>query len=374
MKWSFVVWHIASKTLNGKCRSTSWVACRCIHLCRANRFLFRKKDTESRLTLREDLFKNEKGRDRKAFVDVVERFKLGNINRKGHVEFINVATKYLQDFNVHKDVSIYKMLFDLFPKGRYTPRNLIQAEFMHYPYHQECAVSLLDTMEEHGICPDREFRQMVLHTFGYNSEVFKKHARMMYWMPKFKHMSPYPLPNPIPKDAFLLARLAVERMAVDLQTKVTTYDASQLEDALHKTWVVSGQSPEQRQLISKHPGDKPLRIEGPFTIYLREAPISYFVLRAPPQPSEILEVNADDVSNIKLAMFGEAREMETPSTVHEQDDGIILGLCVTGTSSRDSLLSWLRFLQEENPRLKEIPVVFTLRAPSEQLVPLSSPN
>lgn len=287
---------------------------------------------------------------------------------KGHVEFINAATAFVEEFNVHKDISIYKMLFGLFPKGKYTPTTLIQAEFMHYPHHQECALRLLDTMEGHGVCPDGEFRQMVLDAFGFNSDVFKKHARMMYWMPKFKHASPYPLPNPVPKDAFLLAQLAIKRMAVDLQTVVTTYDASSLPDSLHKTWIVSGQSPEQKALIEGHGTDGALRIEGPFTVYLRDAAISYFVLVARPVASSAVRVDADDVSDIRLEMFGESTDVDpNPWSVHQQPDGVVLGLCATGTSSRDSLLSWLRFLQEENPKLREIPVVFTLRAPSESL-------
>ena len=51
-------------------------------------------------------------------------------------------------------------------------------------------------------------------------------------------------------------------------------------------------------------------------------------------------------------------------TVHEQDDGNILAVCATGTSSRDSLISWIRFLQDENPRLgRDISVLFTLKSP-----------
>ncbi len=47
-------------------------------------------------------------------------------------------------------------------------------------------------------------------------------------------------------------------------------------------------------------------------------------------------------------------------TVHEQEDGTILAMCVTGTGSEDSLRSWLLFLQKENPKLAQVPVVFSL--------------
>ncbi|EEC11820.1 intermediate in Toll signal transduction pathway, putative [Ixodes scapularis] len=349
-----------------------------LHVSRSHYF-FRKKQkvSETRLALREEIFKSEQCRDREGFIEVIERFKLGNENRKGHVEFINVATKYLEEFNVHKDLAIYKMLFDLFPKGRYPPKNQIQAEFQHFPYHQDCALRLLDVMEYNAVVPDRELRQAVLDTFGFHSEVFKKFARMMYWMPKLKNLSPFPLPTPLPREPLELAKLAVRRMCVDLRTVVSVRETSEVKDSVDQTWVVSGQSPDQRQLVKDQPTDKPLRIEGPFSTYLRNAAISYFVLRAEPVPIRVLEIDSDDVSNIPLTMFGEKpppKELVKPSTVHEQEDGIILALCATGTSSRDSLLSWLRMLQEDNAKLKEIPVIFTLRAPSKSLVTANQPT
>lgn len=33
------------------------------------------------------------------------------------------------------------------------------------------------------------------------------------------------------------------------------------------------------------------------------------------------------------------------SSIHEQPEGIILSMCITGTSSKDSLVSWINFLQ-----------------------------
>ena len=52
-------------------------------------------------------------------------------------------------------------------------------------------------------------------------------------------------------------------------------------------------------------------------------------------------------------------------------DGTILGCCATGTSTRDTLLSWIRFLQRDNPALENIPVLFTLHSPLGPVVPLS---
>jgi evolutionarily conserved signaling intermediate in Toll pathway len=48
-------------------------------------------------------------------------------------------------------------------------------------------------------------------------------------------------------------------------------------------------------------------------------------------------------------------------TVHEQDDGNILALTITGSSSKDSLRSWIAFLSKTNPKLAQVPIVFRMR-------------
>lgn len=46
-------------------------------------------------------------------------------------------------------------------------------------------------------------------------------------------------------------------------------------------------------------------------------------------------------------------------SVHQQDDGTIFAICASGTSTKDSLLSWIRLLEANgNPSLGEIPVLF----------------
>jgi evolutionarily conserved signaling intermediate in Toll pathway len=61
--------------------------------------------------------------------------------------------------------------------------------------------------------------------------------------------------------------------------------------------------------------------------------------------------------------------LEPLRTVHEQIDGTIIAIAATGSSSRDSLLSWIRFLQQSNPALDRIPVLFSMTSPLGQVVP-----
>lgn len=51
-------------------------------------------------------------------------------------------------------------------------------------------------------------------------------------------------------------------------------------------------------------------------------------------------------------------------SIHQQDDGTIYAICATGTSTKDSLLSWVRLLERSgNPCLADIPTLFKFRVP-----------
>lgn len=66
--------------------------------------------------------------------------------------------------------------------------------------------------------------------------------------------------------------------------------------------------------------------------------------------------------------FWEKHNFKIPVTIHEQEDGVYYAMCATGTSSKDSLLSWIRCLQKTNPILKKVPVTFKLKSiTNEQL-------
>lgn len=80
------------------------------------------------------------------------------------------------------------------------------------------------------------------------------------------------------------------------------------------------------------------------------------------------------MSNLRLYMFGEKKPKELvlrPQSVHEQEEGIIMAMCCTGTSTKDSLLSWIRFLRQTNPKLDSIPVLFKLKTSPTALVAIN---
>lgn len=84
------------------------------------------------------------------------------------------------------------------------------------------------------------------------------------------------------------------------------------------------------------------------------------------------DIAIDDVSDIKVSFFSSkppiGKLLKSIPSVHEQEDGVIFSLCATGTSSKDSLLSWIRHLEKNgNPNLEKIPIVFTLRTATKEL-------
>jgi len=356
-------------------------ACGRLHTTAGCSGLFSKKKRpseaekeETRIAVKSTAFVGLKKKTKGSFIDIVETFLDNNPNRRGHVEFIYACLRNMEDFGVEKDLNVYKKLLNVFPKEKMVPKNELQTEFMHFPWHQQCAIDVLCQMEDNGVIPDKEVQITLLEAFGYRSHPIRKFARMLYWMSKFKHASPFPLPNPVPNDTLELAMLAIRRItSVDLQTKVDIYNAVDLEDAVDHTWLISAQSPKQKELLDRQPKNKPLHVDGAFRVWLRNTSIAYFILRAENTSSfySMRDTSLDDdVSNIKPWLFEEEGIVERAS-VHEQEDGTILATCATGTSSRDSLLSWIRFLQHTNPSLKTVPVIFSLKAPSTAIVPVN---
>ncbi|XP_014673796.1 PREDICTED: evolutionarily conserved signaling intermediate in Toll pathway, mitochondrial-like isoform X2 [Priapulus caudatus] len=258
---------------------------------------------------------------------------------------------------------------------------MFQAGFIHYPKQQECAVDILQHMEDNGVCPDDEMGRMLHARFGGDGHPVRKFQRMLYWMPKFKHISPFPLPRALPDDPADLAVLALRRIAVDAENKIDVYREDDLPDsAVDRTFVVTAQAPEQMRLIARHPTDVPVFVEGAFKLWLRNKWVHYFVLKADPKEEDATrrkrtqeEEDAEDPSDWQLFFEETTRRQETAAalvaaaTVHEQEDGCVLALCVTGTNSRDSLASWLKLLQRDNPALAAIPVVFRLRSAAAEL-------
>ncbi|XP_055534075.1 evolutionarily conserved signaling intermediate in Toll pathway, mitochondrial [Wyeomyia smithii] len=341
-----------------------------------------KKSSETKLVLRTQFFEHVSQKDKQTYIEMVRIFESKSVHRRNHVEFIYAALKHMEEFGVQKDLEVYKALINVMPKGKFIPTNIFQAEFMHYPRQQQVIIDLLEQMEDNGVIPDYEMESMLINVFGKKGHPVRKYWRMMYWMPKFKNLSPWPLPNPVPDESLELAKLAVERMcSVDLKSQISLFDTAEVSDALDQTWIVSGQSSEQSELLARH-SHKPVFIEGPFLIWLRNRSINYYLLKSesnPPPPKN--DEDSDDVRKISLPFLGigmthaatPASKIALKRSIHEQEDGTIFAICCTGTSTKDSLLSWVRLLEKHgNPCLEHLPVLFKFSSPvPDQLLTVS---
>lgn len=74
--------------------------------------------------------------------------------------------------------------------------------------------------------PDEDFGKLLRDRFGSAAHVTRKLRRMMYWLPKFKNMNPYPIPQELPDDPIKLALIALRRICVDMET---TYNVFKVE-------------------------------------------------------------------------------------------------------------------------------------------------
>lgn len=95
-------------------------------------------------------FTGLKDKTKDSYLDMIKIFINRDVHRRGHVEFIYSALKNMEAYGVHKDIEVYKALIDVLPKGKFIPQNIFQSEFMHYPKQQQCAVDLLEQMEDNG--------------------------------------------------------------------------------------------------------------------------------------------------------------------------------------------------------------------------------
>jgi len=334
------------------------------------------EDQKTSAVITQGYFTSEKeDKNKENFEGAIDIFTHKDNRRRGSVEFIYAAMRNMEQFGVHKDLGSYKKLMEVFPKGKMIAENRLQSDFFHYPKQQQCATTLLHKMELNKVIPDEEMGDIILNVFGKYATPYKRYCRMMYWMPKFKNLSPWPLPDELPNEAMELAKLAIKQItSVDPTTQLDVFNTADIPDSNDQTWVVSGQSHNQSEILRGFKKGTALYVEGAFRVWLRECQVSYFILRGPPVPAPPLpEMDDDELSNITRWMDGDKAPGGTVSRVpgvHEQEDGTIIAVCATGSSSRDALLSWIRKLEHTNPHLEQMVVLFTLTSPLGRITPV----
>ncbi|VCW97641.1 unnamed protein product [Gulo gulo] len=184
-----------------------------------------QKGPTKALAFHEELFQRapEGTRDKADFVRAVQNFGQHNVHKRGHVDFIYLALRKMREFGVERDLAVYNLLLDVFPKEVFRPRSIFQRMFIHYPRQQECGVAVLEQMENHGVMPNKETEFLLLQIFGRKSYPMLKFVRMKLWFSRFKNINPFPVPRDLPQDPVDLAKLGLRHMEPNLNATVTIY-------------------------------------------------------------------------------------------------------------------------------------------------------
>ncbi|NP_001091354.1 evolutionarily conserved signaling intermediate in Toll pathway, mitochondrial precursor [Xenopus laevis] len=326
----------------------------------------------------EDVFKKEQ-RNKSNFVEVLDLYCKRDTRRRGHVEIIETALRWMPEFGVEKDLEVYNKLLDVFPKEIFIPQNFIQRMFNHYPRQQECAIRVLEQMEHYGITPNKQTCFLLLQIFGDRSHPIKKYQRMMYWFPRFKYTNPFPVPAELPADPVELSRMCLHRIAADLDSRVAVHqmpytekcDDGKEQEHLH---IVGIQSPSQVSLLAAHDPSTPVYVEGPFPLWLKKTCVYYYILRADPDPME----NEEEIDNERSFYYPLSLDIQLDRDLGDDDsfdvddvvEGPVFAMCMAGSGDERLLGKWIRGLQETNPILGQTPVVFRLNSgPQELSVP-----
>ncbi|KAL3077538.1 hypothetical protein niasHS_012244 [Heterodera schachtii] len=314
--------------------------------------------------------RNEKTKE--AFLKQIEIFQKSRGKRGvGHVEFIEAALKNIKEYNLHKDLDIYKALLNIFPKGDLLPTNIIQKIFWHYPQQQGCTIDLLDLMEWHGVQPDKEIHDLISSIFGPWNYATRKSKRQLYWMPKLKHTNKY-LDRRVVEHKKLegveLAQIALKMMCRDSGTQISSFKAYFAEKGPeHHNWIVSGQSPLQKRIIANLPDQSTCHVDGPSRVWVQDHMLNYVVLSSAASVERDEEITELCVSSHKIFTEEELHKRlweghsDYRTNLHQQSDQTILAMAIFGVNSNDFASSWLNHLQEDNPRLGQLSVLIRLK-------------
>ncbi|XP_043940568.1 evolutionarily conserved signaling intermediate in Toll pathway, mitochondrial [Protopterus annectens] len=339
-----------------------------------------KDSSNKALVTYDDLFEKagKESKTKATFNKVLDVFCRKDIRRRGHVEFIYTALRKMPEFGVERDITVYNKILEIFPKEVFVPHNFIQRMFNHYPRQQECGVEVLEQMENYGVMPNTETKVLLIQIFGRKSHPVRKFQRILYWFPKFKHVNQYPVPDHLPVDPVDLSRICLQRIAADMDAKVTVYQMPSLkvsEDGQITTQshIVGIQSPDQQCLLAKHNPERPVFLEGPFPLWLKATCVYYYILRADPlPPGEKEEERIDPERNFYYPMeldFDLERDLgdDLEYDVDEVEEGPVFALCMAGDGDQATLAKWISGLQWTNPVLGRTPVIFRLSSGLHEL-------
>ena len=149
---------------------------------------------------------------RDQFSLAVDQFLVREKYRRGHVGFIRVALQRVDEFGLENDLATYNKLLEVFPKGRFKPRRMLDSLWPRPLPQMELALELLTKMEDNGVNPSLDTYQIVKEVFGGMNFPLQKCVRMMYLFDKYENADPYMIEGDLPTNPVELARLSLKRI------------------------------------------------------------------------------------------------------------------------------------------------------------------
>uniref|UniRef100_A0A2K5W2C3 Evolutionarily conserved signaling intermediate in Toll pathway, mitochondrial n=1 Tax=Macaca fascicularis TaxID=9541 RepID=A0A2K5W2C3_MACFA len=330
----------------------------------------------------EDLFGQAPSgeRDKASFLQAVQKFGEHSVRKRGHIDFIYLALRKMREYGVERDLAVYNQLLDIFPKEVFRPRNVIQRIFVHYPRQQECGIAVLEQMESHGVMPNKETEFLLIQIFGRKSYPMLKLLRLKMWFPRFMNINPFPVPRDLSQDPVELATFGLRHMEPDLSARVTIYQVPLPKDSTGaadppQPHIVGIQSPDQQAALARHNPARPIFVEGPFSLWLRNKCVYYHILRAdllPPEERVRWGWHHPEGWNLYYPMqldleYSRSGWDDYEFDINEVEEGPVFAMCMAGAHDQATLAKWIQGLQETNPTLAQIPVVFRLTRATGEL-------
>lgn len=253
------------------------------------------------------------------FKHVMIEFQKADKYKRGHMTFIKLALTRMAEFHLSTDLLTYNRLLDLFPKGKYNNKTLLDAVWPRPHPQIDLALKVLQMMEENGVRPNNVTYSVLVDVFGRDSLPVEKCKRIAYWFDKYENADPYHIAGLLPESPEELGSLIISRITSD-HVDITIHKSSD-EDC-----IVSGVVPYMKEWATMSQGGKQLLlISGPHRLWMKKTQQNYYTLS------------------------------------HQPKCGVcegVLAVAYIVPSDLEHLQKWLKHLQASHTKLKDSSIVF----------------
>lgn len=147
------------------------------------------------------------------FKHAMLEFKARDKYMRGHMRFISLTLSRMEDFGLQANLMTYNRVLDMFPKGRYNNKTLLDAVWPKPHPQIDLALKVLTRMEEWGVRPDNVTYTILVEIFGRDSPPVDKCKRIAYWFDRFESSDPYEVKGSLPDRLEDLGMLILSRIA-----------------------------------------------------------------------------------------------------------------------------------------------------------------